>query len=541
MRIPFRSSGIEPLNVPFYILYTEYKILSTSKKEPSKRLTFSQKSGIILFVEWQKCVSPNRACALFFCPREVEMIETQNYLAEEKLGVLMRKYSIPCIISLLVGALYNIVDQIFIANADYLGSYGNAANTVVFPLTVIALAVAVCIGDGCCAMVSGLLGEGSPDKARRAFGNAILITVISGAVITAVYLIFGDALVSMFGGRVNGETFELSEEYLFWIALGIPFYMFGQAMNPVIRADGSPKFAMVSTLAGAVLNMILDPVFIFVFKWGMTGAAVATVVGQIVTAAMSVWYVCHLKSAKLDSHSFVLKRKIVARMLSLGFCSFLSQISLVAAMAAINNMIRKYGALDSVFGMEEYAQIPMAVVGIVMKFFQIVISVVVGMAAGCIPIVGFNMGAKRPERVKKLFTMLLIGEAVVGLVALIIVEVFPDLLIEIFGARNESVYYTEFAVKAFRIYLCMMIFACVNKAAFIFLQAMGKAFSSTMLSMVREIVFGVGFALILPMFFGLDGVLFSMPASDILTAVISAVIISVTYVQLDREIKKISE
>jgi len=460
------------------------------------------------------------------------METTQNHLIEERLDKLMRKYSIPCIISLLVGALYNIVDQIFIANADYLGSYGNAANTVVFPLTVIALAVAVCIGDGCCAMVSGLLGEGKPDKARRSFGNAILITVILSAVITAVYLVFGDALITLFGARVNNETFVLSKEYFFWIALGIPFYMFGQAMNPAIRADGSPKFAMISTLIGAVLNMILDPVFIYVFRWGMTGAAVATVIGQIATALLAVWYVCHLKSVKIDRGSFVLKRKIIGRIASLGLCSFLSQISLVASMAAINNMVRKYGALDPVFGMEQYAQIPMAVVGIVMKFFQIVISIVVGMSAGCIPIVGFNMGARRPRRVKKLFTLLLLCEAAVGAIALFIVECFPNALINVFGAANESTYYTEFAVRAFRIYLCMMIFACVNKATFIFLQAMGKAVSSTMLSMVREIVFGVGFALLLPVFFGLNGVLYSMPVSDFLTAVISTVIIMMTYKQL---------
>ena len=313
------------------------------------------------------------------------MERTQFSLADEKPGKLMRKYAIPCIISLLVGALYNIVDQIFIANADYLGSYGNAANTVVFPLTVIALAVSVCIGDGCCAMVSALLGEGRADKARRAFGNAILITVIAGAVLTAVYLIFSDSLVTMFGARVNQETYQLSREYFFWITLGLPFYMFGQAMNPVIRADGSPRFAMATTLLGAVLNMILDPVFIFVFKWGMTGAAVATVLGQLATAVLAVWYLSHLKSVKLDKGSFTLKKKVLGRIVSLGLCSFLSQISLVAAMAAINNMVRKYGAMDPVFSMAQYAQIPMAVVGIVMKFFQIVISIVVGMAAGCIP------------------------------------------------------------------------------------------------------------------------------------------------------------
>ena len=458
----------------------------------------------------------------------------QSYLATEKIGRLMGKYAVPCIISLLVGALYNIVDQIFIANASYLGSYGNAANTVVFPLTVIALAIAVMIGDGCCTFVSLSLGKKEPENAKRSVGNAVLLIIIAGILLTSVYLIFRDKIIAMFGGTVNNETFMHSKEYFFWITLGIPFYMFGQAMNPVIRADGSPKFAMISTLSGAVINIILDPIFIFSFKWGMMGAAVATVAGQIATAVFAVWYLCHMKVVKLSKGDFRPETKIINRTLVLGICSFLSQIALVAAMAAINNMIRKYGAMDAVFGQAQYAQIPMAVVGIVMKFFQIVISVVVGMAAGCIPIAGFNMGAGQKERVKELFTKLLIAETCVGAVALIIVECFPMQLIGLFGAANESVYYTDFAVKAFRIYLCMLIFACINKAAFIFLQAMGKAAASTMLSMVREIVFGVGFALMLPVFFGLDGVLYSMPLSDILTAVVSAIVIAMTYKQLSQ-------
>lgn len=450
----------------------------------------------------------------------------------------MRKYSLPCIISLLVGALYNIVDQIFIANADYLGSYGNAANTVVFPLTVIALAIAVMIGDGCCAFVSLCLGKKEPQNAGQSVGNAIVLTLVASIVLTVIYLVFMDTIIAMFGGTVNDETFRYSKEYFFWITLGIPFYMFGQALNPVIRADGNPRFAMVSTLVGAILNVILDPIFIFIFKWGMMGAAVATVIGQIVTAILTILYLCKPHILKLTKHDFGLKWNVIRRMLPLGICSFLSQISLVAAMAAINNMIRKYGSLDPIFGQAQYAQIPMAVVGIVMKFFQIVISIVVGMAAGCIPIVGYNMGAGIYQRVKKLFTCLLISEACVGAVALILVEGFPQALIGIFGAANESVYYTDFAIKSFRIYLCMIILACINKAAFIFLQAMGKAMDSTMLSMVREIVFGVGFALLLPIFFGLDGVLYSMPVSDVLTAVISAVLIVKTYKQLSMPVAK---
>ena len=342
------------------------------------------------------------------------MEQSNQFLGTEHIGKLMKRYAIPCIISLLVGALYNIVDQIFIANADYLGSYGNAANTVVFPLTVVALAIAVMIGDGCCAYVSIRLGRNEGYSARQSVGNAVVMTVVSSLLLTVIYLAASDSLISMFGGTVNEETFRLCREYFFYITLGIPFYMFGQAMNPIIRADGNPKFAM-------------------------------------------------------------------------------------------------------------------AVVGIVMKFFQIVISIVVGMAAGCIPIVGFNMGSGKRDLVKTLFTRLLLAEATVGAVAFILVEFFPRQLIGFFGAAGESVYYTQFAVKAFRVYLCMVILACINKACFIFLQSMGKAAASTILSMLREVVFGVGFALLLPLYFGLDGVLYSMPVSDFLTFAVAIVLIRQTY------------
>ncbi len=460
------------------------------------------------------------------------MEQNNQFLGTERIGKLMKQYAVPCIISLLVGALYNIVDQIFIANASYLGSYGNAANTVVFPLTVVALAIAVMIGDGCCAFVSISLGKKEVHTAKQSVGNSVVMMIISSVILTAIYLIFSEQIIAMFGGTVNEETFRHSKEYFFYISLGIPFYMFGQAMNPIIRADGNPKFAMLSTLAGAVINIILDPVFIFVFRWGMMGAAVATVIGQVVTAVLAIWYLVNMKIIKPGKGEYRLNRSVCGKTLVLGITSFLSQISLVAAMAAINNMLRKYGAMDSIFGQEQFAQIPMAVVGIVMKFFQIVISIVVGMAAGCIPIVGFNMGAGKKLRVRELFTKLLASEAAVGAVAFILVEFFPQQLINIFGAANESVYYTEFAIKAFRTYLCMMILACVNKACFIFLQAMGKAAASTALSMIREVVFGVGFALLLPVFFGLDGVLYSMPVSDLLTFIVAVFLIIRTYKEL---------
>ena len=463
---------------------------------------------------------------------------SNSFLETERTGVLMRRYAVPCVISLLVAALYNIVDQIFIANADYLGSYGNAANTVVYPLTVVALAFAVMIGDGCCAFVSISLGAKNASDAHKSIGSAVVMSAGIGIVIMALYLAFMDPIITMFGGRVNDETFALSREYMFWIALGIPFYVFGQAMNPVIRSDGSPKFAMASTLAGAVINLILDPVFIYVMRWGMMGAAVATVLGQVATAAMAIWYLCHMKTVKLSKDSFRPHVKLMRRYIPLGICSFLAQISLVCSMAAMQNMLIKYGALDPIYSQVQYAQIPMAVIGIVMKFLQIVISIAIGTAAGCIPIVGYNVGAGRSDRAKLLFKQLLTVEAIVGAIALFIVELFPDKLIALFGAANESSYYTDYAIRAFRVYLCMTVLATVNKATFIYLQSLGKALLSTMLSMVRELVFGVGLSILLPQFFGLDGVLYSMPVADVLTFIISVSCILYTMRLLSKPITR---
>ena len=464
--------------------------------------------------------------------------KVNSYLKDERVEVLMRKYSIPCIISLLVAAIYNIVDQLFIANADYLGSYGNAGNTVVFPLMVFALAIAVLIGDGCCAFVSICLGSDQKERAHKSIGNSIIICIAVSILVTVIYLVFMDPLLELFGGRVNEQTYECSKEYFFYIALGLPFYMFGQAMNPIIRSDGSPKFAMVATVSGAIVNVIFDPVFIFGFKWGMMGAAVATVMGQILTAVLSIWYLFHMKAIKLEKKSFPLRWDLIKKILPLGATSFLAQLSLVLSMLAVQKMVVKYGALDEIFGQNEYAQIPLAVIGIVMKIFQIVISVAIGLAAGCIPIVGYNIGAGREDRAKKLFTLLLKVEAVVGLVAIIIAECFPKQLANLFGAQNESIYYTEYAVKCFRIFLCTMILACINKGTVIYLQALGKALISTILSMLKEIVFGVGLPILLPVFFGLDGILYFMPLSDILTFIVTAVVIAKTYKELNERIEK---
>ena len=452
---------------------------------------------------------------------------------ENKLGVmpidkLIWNMSLPIIISMLVQALYNIVDSVFVS---WVSEASLTAVSLAFPAQNLMISLASGTAVGVNALMGRALGAKDQKRADTVAMNGLFLAFVGFVLCAVLGLTLSDFY---FRSQTDvEEIIQMGNRYLM-IVMGASVGIFGQMMlERLLQGTGHSILSMYTQGTGAVINIILDPIFIFVFKMGVAGAAVATVIGQVVTAVLSVWYLLHMKITRPAKGDYRLKGTICGRTLTLGMTSFLSQISLVAAMAAINNMIRKYGALDPVFGQEQYAQIPMAVVGIVMKFFQIVISIVVGMAAGCIPIVGFNMGAGKSARVKELFTKLLLAEAAVGAVALVLVEVFPRRLIALFGAANESVYYTDFAVKSFRIYLCMIILACVNKACFIFLQAMGKAGESTALSMVREVVFGVGFALLLPRFFGLDGVLYSMPMSDLLTFVIAAYLIAKTYRELN--------
>lgn len=458
------------------------------------------------------------------------MVETKvnDYLEKEQLGKLMLKYAVPCVISMLVAALYNIVDQIFIANAEYLGSYGNAANTVVFPMTVVAIALAVMIGDGCCTFVSISLGSGNSGRARRGIGNSVVMVFAISLVLTVIYLAFQEQILTAFGARVNEETFQLSKEYFFWITLGIPFYMFGQAMNPIIRSDGSPRFAMATLAIGALINIILDPVCIYVFHWGMMGAAVATITGQIISAVLAAVYLFRMKAVRLDRDSFHIRSDLVRIILSMGAASFLSQISIVLSMAATINMSVKYGAKDAIFSQVEYSQIPTAVTGIVSKFFQIIISVSAGLAAGCIPIAGYNIGAGRNDRVLGLMKRLMSVEALVGLIASVVFLLFPHQIMQLFGSDNESVYYTQFAVWFIRCQLCLLPLACVNKGSFIFLQSLGKPKESSILSVTREIVFGAGLPILLPAIWGLYALPFFMPVSDLLTFIAVAFVLNRT-------------
>lgn len=448
-------------------------------------------------------------------------MNTNQYLAEEKISKLILKFSIPCITSMLVSSLYNIVDQIFVGRG--IGYLGNGATNVVFPITIITLALALLIGDGCRAYLSIALGKNNEKTAAQTVGNAITVTVITAIAATLLFLVFKDKILIAFGATENNIRY--AEEYFGVIVLGIPFYMFTSALNSVIRADGSPAFAMASTIIGCVINLILDPLAIFVFKMGMTGAALATITGQIVTAVLSGIYITRMKSVKLIQKSFHPDFKIIKSFLPLGISSFLTQISIVVAMGVMNNTLVKYGA-SSPYG----ADIPLTVMGIVMKVFQIVISIAIGIAAGCQPIVGYNFGAGRTDRVREIYKAMMKAEITLGVISLLMFQIFPRQIIGIFG--SESRLYNDFAVMVFRTYLIAIVLCCVQKSSSVFLQAIGSPAKAMILSLMREFVINVPLVITLPKFLGVTGVLYSAPIADTVTFIATVLIMIPTMKKL---------
>ena len=455
------------------------------------------------------------------------MESNNKYLAEEKLGKLLLKFSIPCIMSLMVSSLYNIVDQIFIGRG--VGYLGNGATNVVFPITIITLALALMLGDGCAAFLSICQGRGDTESAHKSVGNTVVLTVVIGLLLTAFFALNKEGILLAFGG--TEANIGYAREYFDYILLGIPFYMLTNALNSIIRADGNPKFAMLSTLAGCLLNVVLDPIAIFGLGWGMRGAALATIAGQFVTAVLAVYYLFHTKTFKLQKSSFVPSGHILGKSLPLGISSFLTQLSIVIIMAVMNNVLVQYGA-QSKYG----ADIPLTVFGIVMKVFQIVIAVVVGVAAGAQPIVGYNYGCGKYQRVKQLYASIAKVECVVGLISMVCFEAFPLQITGIFGAEDGL--YNEFAVYAFRIYLCTILLCCLQKSTSIFLQALGKPVMAMSLSLLRDFVLSVPLILLLPRGFGVIGALYSAPIADIISLFVVAAMMFSVYKELDRKIKR---
>lgn len=441
---------------------------------------------------------------------EQAVSQSKSPFATEPIGRLIVKFAVPCVISLLVNLLYNIVDQIFIGWG--VGYLGNGATNVVFPITIIALALSMMIGDGGAAYLSLKLGEGDVASAKKGVGNAIVMVPAVSIVLLVVFLIFVDPILTLFGATEALRPYAL--EYGCIIGIGLPFTMIPTALNSMIRADGSPKYAMFSMVLGAVINTVFDPIFIFVLHMGVQGAAIATVMGQVASFVVSIIYITRFKTFHFDKVMFRLKRRVCQNILTLGISSFITQIAITIVMALTNNLLAAYGAA-SVYGPE----IPLTAMGIVMKVNQILISILVGIATGAQPIIGYNYGAKNFERVKKAFDIALVASEIVSVIAFLVFQFAPMSVVSVFG--SEEGLYNEFAVMSFRIFLMLCPLTGFQTVAAIYLQAIGKPVKSAILSLSRQIIFFVPTIIILPLFLGVTGVLWTGPVADGLAFVLA--------------------
>ena len=436
--------------------------------------------------------------------------ENKSIFATEPIGRLIAKFAIPCVISLLVNSLYNIVDQIFIGWG--VGYLGNGATNIVFPITIVALSLSLMIGDGGAAYLSLKLGEGDIESAKKGVGNAIVMVTVISILLTAVFLIFINPILDLFGATDVLRPYAL--QYGTIIGIGLPFMMIPGALNSMIRADGSPKYAMFSMALGAVINTIFDPVFIFVFHMGVQGAAIATVMGQVASFIVSVIYLPRFKTLRFDAACFRLKPRTCGNIASFGVSSFITQFAITIVMALTNNLLAIYGA-ESVYG----AEIPLTATGIVMKVNQILISILVGIAVGTQPIIGYNYGAKNFTRVKKALDIAFVISEIISILAFLIFQFTPMTIVSIFG--SEEGLYNEFAVMAFRIFLLLCPLTGFQTVVSVYLQAVGKPVKSAILSLARQIIFFVPAALILPKFLGVTGVLWTGPVADGLAFLLS--------------------
>ncbi|MFR2533832.1 MAG: MATE family efflux transporter [Clostridia bacterium] len=447
----------------------------------------------------------------------------QNELATEKIGKLIKKFSIPCIISLLVSALYNIVDQIFIGQG--VGYLGNTATNIVFPLTVIALAFSLLIGDGAAAHLSLSLGKNDRESAKKGIGNGITLVVLISIIFLIIGLVMAEPLLKLFG--VTQASYGYAKSYMFYIVLGLPFFMLTNTLNSMIRADGAPTYAMRTMLIGAIINVILDPIAIFVLKWGVEGAAIATVVGQVVSGMLSILYIKKFKTIEVTKDSLKLKVKTVKNILGLGISSFITQISITIVLIVMNQLLAKYGAISK-YG----SDIPLSALGIVMKVNQIVNSVIIGIAVGAQPILGFNYGAKQYKRVVQTFMKAIQIGAIITIIGTIIFQLCPQIVINLFGQENGL--YNEFAQKSFKIFLMFILLNSFQMISGIFMQAIGKPMKSAIISLSRQILFLIPAMLILSHIGGIEGILFAGPTADGLAFVLAMILVTLEIKQIKK-------
>lgn len=433
-------------------------------------------------------------------------MEKENILGTEKIGKLLAKFAIPGIISMVVNSLYNIVDQIFIGQG--VGYLGNGATTVIFPMITFSMAFSLLFGDGSATFLSLKLGEKKEDEAARGTGAGIIGFVGIGIIITILYLIFLEPLCKLFGA--SEAILPYAKDYGRIITYGLPFCAVCAGGASIIRADGNPKFNMIGLFAGTIINVVLDPIFIFVFHWGVKGAAFATILGQFANAVLNIYYFSK-KMRNVSLNRFVFRKSIsyIPRVSKLGISSFITQMALVVAMATRNNVLVTYGA-KSKYG----SDIPVTTLGITMKTFTIIMSIVLGLSAGAQPIFGYNYGSGKYDRVKKTFKLVAVLSTIICTVAFFLAQFKPLAIISIFG--SESDLYNEFAMKCMRIYLMLIPTVGIQIMSGIFFQALGYPVQASILSLSKQIIFQLPVTILLPVFMGVEGVLWAGPVSDVL-------------------------
>lgn len=442
----------------------------------------------------------------------------KNPLGYEKLSRLLRSYAIPSVIAMLVSSLYNIVDQIFIGQG--VGYLGNAATNVAYPLTTICLAIALLIGIGSASRFSLKLGAGEPDQAAQAVGTAVCMMITMGVVYVIVIEAFLNPLLHAFGA--TADVLPYAQEYTRITAVGMPLLILTNGMSNLARADGSPKYSMTCMLLGAVINTILDPIFIFVCKWGVAGAAAATVIGQLASCIMALNYLRFFRHIHLERRHFGLYLPVCRTIASLGMSSSLNQIAITFVQIVLNNSLIYYGA-QSPYG----SDIPLAACGIVMKTNAILLAIIIGISQGSQPIIGFNYGAAQYARVRGIYKLAISCNLVVSLVGFLLFEFCPRAIISVFGTGD--VLYYEFAVRFMRIFLFMVLVNGVQLISSNFFSAIGKPIKGAFLSLTRQVIFLIPALLLLPLAFGLDGILFAGPVADGAAFVATTILITLEF------------
>lgn len=448
----------------------------------------------------------------------------ENELAVKPIGGLVAKFAIPSVVSLTVTALYNIVDQIFIGNK--IGYIGNGATNVVFPITAIAHGLAMLVGCGCAAFMNLCLGKGRQKDADKGVGNMVVVLIGLSIILPLLSEVFLTPLLRLFGA--TSAILPYAQEYGRIIIAGFPFVIMYTGFNQTIRADGNPKMAMVSMFSGAVLNVILDAWFMYGLELGIKGAAWATIIGQCVSFVISLVCMFRLKNIYLNKSCFIIKWHIIGRVCAIGVSSFITQAEIVVLTAVMNNVLVKYGA------MSKYGEdIPMTAIGIVMKVNSVLTNIIAGIAIGGQPIISFNYGAKKYDRVRKTFKILAVSAVIVSGIAFLGFQLIPDKISGIFG--NESELYTEFAVKGFRIYLMFVVLIAFTNVAGVFIQSVGKPLKSSILSLSRQIVFLIPAILIFAAIWGVEGALWAGPVADGLAFILAVVFVALEFRSMKNE------